>query len=119
MPLTLRLLLIIVPILCQIYIVVRIRNLKMKAADAFFWIVFSIALVILGLFPVVTISIANIIGVQSPANLVFLVMIALLLYKVFSLSTNISVLERKMQKLVQDNVVNKKLDEENDVPKGK
>lgn len=107
MSLPLRLLLIIAPILLQLYIVVRIKKLKMKAEDSVFWLIFSAVLVIIGIFPGIAISVSNLLGIISPANFVFLVMIALLLGKIFSLSTKVSVLERKLQSLAQDIVVGK------------
>ena len=101
MSLPLRLLLIIVPILVQVFMVIRIKKLKMKVEDTFFWLAFSVVLVVLGVFPIIAISISNWLGIISPANFVFLVMIALLLYKNFSLSTKLAVLERKVQTLTQ------------------
>ena len=113
MSIALRIILIVVPIVFQVFMVMRIRKLKMKAADALFWLVFSAVLVFLGLFPGVSISISELLGIISAANFVFLVIIALLMYKAFSLSTQISLLERKLQSLIQSTAVEEKLTEEN------
>ena len=107
MALPLRLVLIIIPILAQIFIVVKIRKLKMKSEDAIFWLVFSAIIVLLGIFPGIAITISGWLGILSPANFVFLVIIALLLLKTFSLTTKLAVLERKFQSLVQDRTLDK------------
>lgn len=108
MSLPLRIILIVFPIVLQLYIVGRIRKLKMKAEDALFWLVLSSVLVILGLFPIIAISVSDVLGVLSPANFVFLIVIALLLYKCFSLSTRISVLERKISAVAQSIAIEEK-----------
>jgi len=112
MSLSLRLILIIAPILGQVYIISRIRKSKMKAEDSFFWVLFSAILVILGLFSDIALFFSELLGIQSPANLVFLVMIALLIFKIFSLSAKLSSMERRFQSLVQQLAVNEKDDRE-------
>ncbi len=102
MSVALRIILIVVPILLQTYIVYRIRKFKMKAEDALFWLVLSAVLVVLGIFPSLAISVSGVLGIISPANFVFLVIIFLLLYKVFSLSLKLALLERKFQSFVQN-----------------
>jgi len=114
MALPLRLLLIIVPILTLVFIVYRIKKAKMKAEDAAFWICFSAALVIIGIFPIMATTISNLLGFESAANFVFLVIIALLLYKLFSLSTKVSLMEHKLQIAIQDKIVSKKIQDEED-----
>lgn len=112
MSLPLRLLLIIVPILVQIFLIVRIRKLKIKAEDALFWLILSVVLVVLGIFPGIAVFVSGLLGVQSPANFIFLVTIALLMLKVFSLSSKVAMLERKLQDLAQDITVKNKIDNE-------
>ena len=64
--------------------------------DAIFWVVFALVLLILGVFPELTYWLTRKIGVMSPANPNFLVIIFLLLEKVFTLSIIVSQLEDKI-----------------------
>lgn len=93
---TLRVLLLIAALATSIWILNRIRKLKVKMEDAIFWIIFAGILCIMGLFPELTYWMTEVIGILSPANLIFLVMIFLLIEKVFTLSIVVSQLEEKV-----------------------
>ncbi len=93
---TLRTILLIAAVLTAYWILMRIRKLKVKMEDAIFWVIFALILCLLGLFPELTYRLTALLGVQSPANLVFLVVIALLMEKVFTLSIIVSQLEDKI-----------------------
>ena len=60
------------------WIITRIRKAKVRLEDTFFWMVMSVVLLLLGLFPGVSYWLSSILGVISPANLVFFIMICLL-----------------------------------------
>lgn len=79
-----------------IYILLRIQKLKVKMEDTIFWIFFAIVIAVLGTTPQVAYWASNVLGVQSPANLVFLVIIGLLVEKLFSVSMTVSMLEEKI-----------------------
>lgn len=64
--------------------------------DTIFWIFFAGILCILGLFPEIVYSLTDLIGIMSPANFIFLVMIIILFEKVFTLSIIVSQLEEKI-----------------------
>ena len=96
---TLRILLLVAAIITAIWIFHKIRRLKVKMEDAIYWVVFAMVLAVLGLFPEISFWMTKKLGVQSPANLVFLLMIALLLEKVFTLSILVSQLEDKVSVL--------------------
>ena len=93
---TLRLLLLFAALLTAGWILYKIRKLKVKMEDAIFWMIFAGILCILGLFPHVTYWLTDRLGIMSPANLIFLVIIFLLLEKVFTLSIIVSQLEEKV-----------------------
>lgn len=78
------------------WILYKIRRLKVKMEDAIFWMIFAAILCILGLFPEISYWLTNKLGIISPANLIFLVIIFLLLEKVFTLSIIVSQLEEKI-----------------------
>jgi len=60
-----------------------------------------LALVVVSVFPDIIILISNWIGIESPANFVFLCIIFLLLLKVFLLSLHISKQQYQIQQLAQ------------------
>ena len=68
----------------------------MKMEDAIFWIFVAVVLCVLSLFPEIVYKLTEIMGVMSPANLVFLIGIFILLEKVFTLSIIVSQLEEKV-----------------------
>ena len=83
------------------YMLRKIRKSQMQIEDALFWIIMAGILVVLGVFPGIAVFAAKILEIQSPANLVFLVVIFLLLLKVFALTKKVSILEHKFKNLVQ------------------
>ena len=107
MTLTLRALLIIVSILATTGVLGRIRKAKMQIEDAVFWVLFSFLLILLAVVPRVLYFFTELLGMQSPANLLFLVIIGLLLMKVFSMSIKMSLLEEKLKTLAQNEALEK------------
>ena len=92
----LRWLLIAASILVAAWILYKIRKLKVKLEDAIFWVVFSVILLVLAIFPQISYKLSNILGIKSPANLIFLIMICILIEKIFTLSVLTSQLEEKV-----------------------
>lgn len=99
---TLRAILLLAALLTAGWILYKIRKLKVKMEDAIFWMIFAAILCILGLFPEVTYWLTDKVGIMSPANLIFLVVIFLLLEKVFTLSILVSQLEEKVTVLAAE-----------------
>lgn len=95
----LRLLLVFAAVLTAIWILYKIRKMKVKMQDSIFWIIFAIILLVMGVFPQVVYRACDIIGIMSPANLVFVIVIALLIEKIFTLSIVVSILEDKVEAL--------------------
>lgn len=79
-----------------IYILLRIHKLKIKMEDTVFWICFAVLIAVLGTIPEVASRMATLLGIQSPVNLVFLVIIGLLIEKLFTVSVTLSMLEEKV-----------------------
>lgn len=94
---TLRVLLLIASLITAIWILRKIRKNSVKQEDALFWLCFAFLLAVLGIFPELSFTMAEILGIQSPANFIFLAIIAILLEKMFSLSIQISTLENKVE----------------------
>lgn len=94
---TLRTILLFSSVVTAIWVLRRIRKNGVKQEDALFWICFAGMLAILGIFPELSYKMADVLGIMSPANFVFLVIIALLLEKILTLSIRISFLENKIE----------------------
>ena len=96
-----RVLLILVAFLTALSILRKIRKEKVQIQYSIFWILFSALLIVLAVFPSILIKLAKTLGMGSPANLVFLVIIFLLLLKSFNLTVEISALEVRLKELTQ------------------
>ena len=116
MTVTLRIFLIIASLLTVIWILRKIRKMKVKMEDAIFWLIFSALIIILAIFPEISYWLSKILGIESPANLVFLFVICLLLEKIFTLSIITSQLEEKVS-ILSAEVALRSQDEEKKIGK--
>lgn len=99
MSLTLQLLLIFAAAVTVFWILRNIRIFRVKMEDAIFWVFFAMVLSALALFPEISYKLSDILGVISPANLIFVIVIFLLIEKIFTLSIIVSQLEDKVSVL--------------------
>jgi hypothetical protein len=112
MSVSLRILLITVSLLCLVYVLKKIRYSKLQIEYAVFWIICSVCLVVIAIFPHIVYWLADVFGIMSPANAVFLCIITILLIKVFMLTIELSQLENKVKELVQVIALSDKENEE-------
>ena len=112
MSLPLRIMLIIASVLTGFYIRKKLQKSQMQIADVEFWMLFGMVLILMSIFPDAVVWLTELIGVRSPVNFVFLVVIFLVIVRCFSLSVKVSLLEAKLQQLVEDDAVSKTLEEE-------
>lgn len=96
MSITLRIILIISAILVLLFVIRRIKKSKFEASDALFWLAFSAILVLIAIVPAVSYAVSDLLGFDSPSNFVFFAIIAILLYRMFSLTAKVSLLRRKV-----------------------
>ncbi len=92
-------------ILCALatfaYILRKIRHSEVKIADSTFWFIFALLLVLLAVFPQIAFFLSDIFGIESPANFVFLAIIAVLLIREFFTTVELSQLRNKVVALAQ------------------
>lgn len=86
MSVMLRSVLLIAAVFSAMLIIHRIRKAKVRLEDTFFWIGVSVILLILGLFPQVSYWAAAFLGIQTPSNFIFFIMICLLFEKILTMS---------------------------------
>lgn len=99
---TLRILLLLASVVTAVWILWRVRKSKVKMEDAIFWICMAVVLFVMGTFTKVTFWLSGLLGIQSPANCVFIIIIALLIEKIFTLSIKLSQLEDKTEVLAAE-----------------
>ncbi len=114
MTLALRIILIVTSVIVSFYALRKIRKAQLNIDDAFYWIVVSVILLVMSIFPIVPTYLASLIGIESPANLVFLAMIFLAFVKIFDLSIELSIQKYRLNKLIQKIALN---DHQNAEPK--
>lgn len=102
MSLYLRIILIVASFISAMYVIRKIRKSQMKIGDSMYWILIVALIVFFSVFPTICYYLAICIGVESPVNLIFLLMIFLLMGKVFSLSVKNSQLEYKVTMLTEE-----------------
>lgn len=102
MGIVLRAVLIIGALVVLAFVVRSIRRAQFDTNDSLFWLLLSLGLLILALFPSISYFLANVLGIQSPSNFIFLVIIALLLVREFTLQVKLSQLQRKTVTLTQE-----------------
>ena len=112
MPLSLRILLFISSLLSFVFVVRRIRRSEVQLYDTTFWIALSSLFVLLSLFPQLAISLSEFIGIQSPVNMIFLIIIFFLLGHCFIQSLRFSRLEERFNKMVGEEALKKDEEEE-------
>ena len=101
MSLTLRIVLITACVIACVYTLRKIRKSQINVDDAFFWILFSIVLLVLGIFPDIAVFFSELLGIEAPSNFVFLVTIFIVLFKLFSVAIDLSVQKRRLNALIQ------------------
>ena len=102
MSIALRVLLIVFSLATLTFCVRRIRASSMLVDDAMFWFALTGAITLLALFPQIGVRLSALLGIESPANLVFLVMIFLLMVKVFSQALRLAQMQTKLERIVQE-----------------
>ena len=102
---TIRTVLVFAAIAGFVFFMVNIRKSKLVIADSIYWFVFAAIVLILGLFPEIAFFFSRTLNVASASNLVYLVIIAMLLFRIFQMDIKISQLNTKLQNLTQDTAI--------------
>lgn len=108
MSLTLQITLILMSILLFLILIRNVKKGKLRSDYAIGWIICSILLIIVSIFPQIAYFGAKILGVISTANIVFAFMILMLIILVYVLFSKVSMLEEKQKNLIQELAILKK-----------
>lgn len=115
MSIGLRIILILISIITLFYMLKKIRQSKLQIEYTIFWILFAIILIFISVFPGVVYWMTGLIGIQSPVNLVFLVIIFVLIIKNFVMTIEMSQIQGRLKELIQKIALNEVKNQENNV----
>ena len=101
MTLTLRVVLVLVSLMTLLFVTRKVRSSKIRLEDSMAWILFSGVLFVLSVFPGIFDFLAELAGVYSTVNFVFLFFIFVLLILCFSLNMKVSQMDTKIKELTQ------------------
>lgn len=102
-----RILLLIGAVCTFLYVFKGVKKARFRAQETFFWLFLSLLFVLLGVFPGIVNWLSGVLGVASPINLVFLVVIFLLLIKVFAMDRKIAKTEHQLTEMTQKIAIDK------------
>lgn len=102
MSIMIRILCVVGSLITLLFITSNIRRSKVQIEDSIFWVVLAAALLVVAIFPGLATAISSLLGFQAPSNFVFVVVIAILLAKLFTLSTEVSSLKHRLNELAQE-----------------
>ena len=88
-------------ILVFLFMMHFIRKSRVRIEDTMFWIIMCVGLVVISIFPQIPFWCSRLLKVESPANFVFLIMIAILMINQFYMTLKISRMQIKITELVQ------------------
>lgn len=108
MEIKLQVVLIVVMVLLLLYIIKSIKNSKMSTRNALLWVVADIVVIFCILFITPLFSLANFIGIETVANMMFFLGMIFLLVLSFNQSTELSKLNKKVISLTQELAILKK-----------
>ena len=80
----------------------KIRKAEVTIADSTFWFLFALSLVFMGVFRQIPFFFAELFSIESPANFVFVYVIAVLVIHEFYATVEVSQLRAKVRNLVQN-----------------
>ena len=87
-------------VLC--FVIHRIKRASFSTNDSIFWIILCVCLLIIAVAPSVAYFFSDLFGFESPSNFIFLVIIALLLIKQFSMQNQLVTMRAKLTTLIQE-----------------
>ena len=94
----------------------KIRKAEVTIADSTFWFLFALSLVLMGVFRQIPFFFADLFSIESPANFVFVYVIAVLVIREFYATVEVSQLRAKVRNLVQNQALTDAQERANTAP---
>lgn len=108
----LQIVLIIASLFTFIYVILRIKKHQLNIDDSIIWIIWSIVLLILSIFPGLPKYCSDLLGFESTSNFILTGFVFLIYIMVFFQNIKISELKEKNKKLIQKLSIEKKNQED-------
>ena len=102
----------ILAVLICTFVVIQVRNQRMKERYAALWLIIGTTIIVLGVFPNLLNGVAHFVGVALPVNLLFLLSILLLMGVSIHLTLELSRLSEKTRILAEEVAILKALQEQ-------
>lgn len=104
---------IIISLLCMIYVISVVRKRKFSIKESFWWMIASIAMIILSIFPYSIDWLAELFGIEYPPSLLFVFCIIFLTFINFRNSKRLAEQQEKIIELAQNiSILKEKINEE-------
>lgn len=102
MSIQLQIILIISSIILFLLLIKTVKGGKLRTDYATGWILSSIVLIIIAIFPQIAYFFTDALGVMSAANMIFAIIILILIVLVYLLFAKVSMLEEKQKNIIQE-----------------
>ena len=112
MGLRLQFFMIAISVLVFLAIMHFIRKSRLTTQMAVIWILWALGLVIISIFPQIIYSLVKLLGITTTMNGLFIIMIFIVYCLVVCLYLKVSILETKLNALVQEQAIRSKEDTE-------
>ncbi len=100
-----RLMLTTVSLSTLFYIISKVKKSKMQIEDTVFWILFSISILLLSLFPSIVFYFSNLLNLDDPTNLLYLGIIFILIVNQFRMQQKLSLLKNQVKTIIQNRAI--------------
>lgn len=98
----LRAILVFGALMALIVVCLQVKKSRILVEDAIFWVVISFIILLIAIFTDPIIALAHQLGFMSASNFVYFAIIVMLLWKVFTNSSEISRLKARVNELAQE-----------------
>lgn len=102
MTVALRIFLLAGAVLVLAFVVLKLKKAEFEVTDSLFWLVAVALLAVMALFPQWVYALSELLGFESPSNCVFLLVIAALTMRIFTLNARLAHLRTKVNSLIQE-----------------
>lgn len=100
-PTLLRVEMLVVAILFVVMVFTTVNKRRMQMSDSLIWLLISLGLIVLALVPQLSQWVADLVGIETPANLLYLLGMFFLLAVCFFLTVRASTTAERVKRLVQ------------------
>ncbi|MCL1847425.1 MAG: DUF2304 domain-containing protein [Coriobacteriia bacterium] len=94
--------LVVCALLVLVFMIRRIRKAEIHTRDTIFWFLLAACFVIIAAFPQIAFFLSRLLGIESPANFIFLFVIAVLFIREFTSTVEIAKLRERITTLAQE-----------------